>query len=152
MLGEVVLGAGIGEEFGSGHRRGEPLGDLEVLVALEDVHLQPHSFRPRCGPVVAPLAERQGRVAEHRAARSGTRLGERLRRQHSERKADIDDLTRQRLDGRAGTIDDRHRPADLLRVGHPVLDRVERPAVVEIGRMRRVAGVAQRGGETATGL
>jgi hypothetical protein len=37
-------------------------------------------------------------------------------------------------------------------VGHTVLDRVERPAVVEVGRVHGVAGVAQRVGETADGV
>src|SRR6266508_503637 len=121
MLGEIVLGAGIDEELRSGHDRGEPLRELEVLIALEDVQLQPHAFRPRRRPVVAPLAERQGGVTEHRAARVRPRLGERLRRQHAEGEADVDDLARQRLDGHAGTIDDRHRPADLLGMGQELI-------------------------------
>ena len=123
-----------------------------VLVAVEDVQLERHILRPRLRPVVAPLPERQGGVAEHRAARAGPRLGERLRRQHAEREADVDDLARQRLDGRAPPVDDRQRAAELLRIGHPLGDRLERPAAVEVGRVRGVAGVAQRGGETADGV
>src|SRR5439155_11014048 len=79
-------------------------------------------------------------------------LGERLSWQHADGEADVDDLAWKRVDRRARTLDDRHRPAELLGMSHPILDRVERPAVVEIGRPDGVAGVAQRGGEPADGV
>ena len=49
----------------------------------------------------------------------------------------------------SSSLDDRHRPAELLGVRHPVLDRPERPAVEEVGRMHGVAGAAQLVGEPA---
>jgi hypothetical protein len=73
-------------------------------------------------------------------------------KQHAEGEADVDDLAQQGFDGRARTVDYRRRPAELLGVGHPVLDRVERPAVVEVGRVHGVASVAQRISETADGI
>src|SRR5215211_4460402 len=63
VLGEVMVSAGIDEELRGGHDRGEPLRELEVLVAVDDVQLQPYTIRPRRRPVVTPLAERQRRIA-----------------------------------------------------------------------------------------
>src|SRR5918912_1536650 len=75
VLGEVVLGAGVDEELRPGHGRRETLRDLVVVVAVQDVQLERHAVGPGLRPVVAPLPERQGRVAEHRAARARPRLG-----------------------------------------------------------------------------
>src|SRR5438270_11105760 len=104
VLGEIVLGAGIDEELRSRHGRREPLRELEVLVALEDVQLQPHPFRPGLRPVVAPLAERQGGVTEHGATGVLPRRSKELCRQHAEREADVEDLARERLDGHTGSV------------------------------------------------
>ena len=49
-------------------------------------------------------------------------------------------------------FDDRHWPTELLGIGHPVVDRLERSTLVQVRRMHRVAGVVQRGGKTAHGL
>src|SRR6187401_1629067 len=98
VLGEVVLRAGIHEQLRAVDGVGETLGELDVLVTLQDVELEFDAVRPRRGPVVAPLTERQRRVAEHSSLRARSRLCKRLRGQHSEREADVDDLVRQRLD------------------------------------------------------
>ena len=78
---------------------GEPSGDLEVLVALEESvcrTLLPATLPSSCHPT----GRAAWPVAEHRSTRTSTRLGERFR-EHAERKADVDGLTRQGFDGRA---------------------------------------------------
>jgi hypothetical protein len=106
------------------------------------VELQRDAVGPLGRPVVSPLAERERRVAEDRAARTRTGLSERLRGEDAEGEPDVDDVGWKFLDGVAGTLDDLQRPAELLRVGHASFDLGERPAVEEVGRMHRVAGAA----------
>ena len=76
MLGEVVLGAGVHEQLRAIDGPGESLGELDVLVTLEDVELEPDPLGPRRRPVVAPLTEWQRRVAQHRSPGAGSRLRE----------------------------------------------------------------------------
>jgi hypothetical protein len=122
---------------------------LDVLVTVEDVKLQRDAVWPGRRPVVAPPTERQSRVAENGAACTGSRLCERLGRQHAQREPDVHHVVRQRCDGHPRALDDRHRPTEPLRVGEAVVDPLERPAVEEVGRVHRVPLVAQRVNEAA---
>jgi hypothetical protein len=147
-----VLRARVDEEVGAVHGGGELSCELDVVVAIEDVQLQPHAVGPRRRPVVAPSAERERGVAEDRAVRAGPCLCERLGRQHPERETDVDDLARQRPHGVTGAPDHGRRAAELLRVRHPFLDRLERPTVEEVGRVHGVTGLAQVVGKPANGV
>jgi hypothetical protein len=144
-------GAAIDEELCSGHCRGEPLRDLVVLVGLENVQLQAYAVRPRRRPGVALLAERHGGIAEDRAIRARPCLSERLSCQHAGGETDIEKVAWQRLNLGASALDRRHRPSERLGVRRPIFVRLERPAVVKVGRMHGVASGAQLTGETADG-
>jgi hypothetical protein len=69
-----------------------------------------------------------------------------LRREHSERKAGIDQLGGQPIDRLDATLD-HLAEADLLGMADPLLDGGERAAIEEIGRVHGVPGKAQFVGE-----
>ena len=73
---------------------------------------------------------RRSRTAAPRGPRPG--LGQLLRRHHPEREPGVDELGRQPVGGPHPTLDDLAE-ADLAGVGHALVERVERAAVVEVG-------------------
>jgi len=75
-----------------------------------------------------------------------TRLGQHLRRHHPKRKPGIDDFVRQALGGESAALGDRVE-ADLLRVANALVDRGERPPVIEIRGVDGVPGRTELVGE-----
>jgi hypothetical protein len=81
------------------------------------------------------------------AVAPGPLLGERLRRQHPEREADVRERVRQALRG-GDAARDHGAEADLARVRDALVERLEGAAVVEV---RHVHGVARGGHPLAEG-
>jgi hypothetical protein len=99
-------------------------------------------LRREVGRPLAELRGRKARVEEQRALPARTGLRELLRGHDSEREACVDELVRQRL---RRSLAARHDlvPADLAGVADARPDRVEGASLEEIGRVHRVARLAQ---------
>jgi hypothetical protein len=86
------------------------------------------------------------RLAEQRTARTGPGLRQLLSRKHTEREAGVHQIGGQPL-GRTEAALEHLAEADLLGVGHSLLEKGEGAAVVQIGRVHGVPCAAQLVGE-----
>jgi hypothetical protein len=66
-----------------------------------------------------------------------------LRRQDTERESRVDELAGQLARRARAAVDDLAGKTELLGIGHTFVDRSERAAVIEIGRVHGVAGRSQ---------
>jgi hypothetical protein len=141
-----VLLPGVEEQLGlvggadEGPRCVEVLG--EEGVRLLAVHLHRHVRGPR----IAELRDRQARRHQQGAARAGPGLRELLGGHDAEREAGVDDLGAHPLAGRHAALGQRTEP-DVAGEGHPVVDRLERAPVEQVGRVDGVPGLAELVGE-----
>ena len=95
-----------------------------------------------CGHDAAELRGWEAPAEQQRSLRTWFRLGEHLRRQHSEREPAVDDAVGQAVGSGATTLADRFE-ADLPGVADALVDVGERVAVVEIRRVHDVPGGAE---------
>jgi hypothetical protein len=110
--------------------------------SIHRVDLHGHTI----GPGAAELRGRQARVIQERTSGAGPRLRERLRGHAAEREPGVHDVDRQPGRELRAAVDDALE-AGLARVRDALVDVVERVAVVEVGRVDGVAGLAQLVGE-----
>jgi hypothetical protein len=139
--------AGIEEQF-RGLAAGRELATrveialLSPLVALRDVNLHGYVLRPG----IAKLGRWQAGMKEQGAPGAGARLGQLLRRHHTQREPGMDDLAGQPIGGTQTPLEDGVE-ADLPGIANPVGELVEGLAVVEVGDMHDVSGSTELIGE-----
>src|SRR5581483_9540557 len=115
-----------------------------VLVHAVDLDGDTLGPRPKC----PGAADRQARVEEQRAAGSGPRLRELLRRQNAEREPGVDEVRRQLVGGTDAALAQfvESGPADI---GKSLVDGREYASTEQVGGVDRMAGRAKIVGEPA---